>query len=57
MRDADKITASSTGEHQREQIAPVKAAWVRPTLDVTVIFTATQAGGAISADQDPNQPS
>jgi hypothetical protein len=36
---------------------PVKPAWVRPTLDVVDVVNATQAGGAVSADQDPNQPS
>lgn len=34
-----------------------KAVWTRPTLEVADINSATQAGGAVSADQDPNQPS
>ena len=41
----------------RDQASPAKTVWTRPTLDVADIETLTQAGGAISADSDPNQPS
>ncbi len=34
-----------------------KAVWTRPVLDVVDVVNATQAGGAVSADQDPNQRS
>ncbi len=34
-----------------------KAVWTRPMLDVVDVVNATQAGGAVSADQDPNEPS
>lgn len=40
-----------------DQASPAKTVWTRPTLDVADIETRTQAGGAVSADQDPNQPS
>ncbi len=50
-------TPLSREENLREADNTVKAVWTRPTLEVADINSATQAGGAVSADQDPNQPS
>ncbi len=47
----------STVETSREGQTNAKAVWTRPTLEVAEINSATEAGGAVSADQDPNQPS
>lgn len=50
-------TPLSGKEIVREADNTVKAVWTRPTLEVADINSSTQAGGAVSADADPNQPS
>ncbi len=47
----------SNVETSREGQTNAKAAWTRPTLEIADINSATEAGGAASADSDPNQPS
>ncbi|MCA1199560.1 hypothetical protein K9B35_16450 [Sphingomonas sp. R647] len=50
-------TPSSNVEIIRADQDNAKAVWTRPTLEIADINSATEAGGAVSADQDPNQPS
>lgn len=50
-------TTVSDHTDSRVEAATVKAVWTRPTIEVADIEARTQAGGFISADQDPNQTS
>jgi hypothetical protein len=50
-------TPSSNVEIVRADQDNAKAVWSRPTLEIAEINSATQFGGAVSADADPNQPS
>ncbi len=51
------MTIPSSMETARDEQDSAKAVWTRPTLEMADIDSATQFGGAVLADQDPNQPS
>lgn len=50
-------TARPDGIDPRQEDVSAKPVWTRPTMEMAEIGLVTQAGGAASADQDPNQTS